>query len=151
MCGCNQLTCINLTLYIKWPHSMKAYYYKIKSKCSYKNLKMWRGPAVINTSISKIPTPLPFLLTVEFDSQLVGGPSQWNTTSGGWTWEGGAAEENISAECRFSHWVTQRRKALATIDTLIWQGTMEWTTVAGRLDWWRFLAVLQELWVEVLL
>lgn len=97
----------------------------------------------MNTSMGKIPTPFLCLLTVEFDAQLIGGPSEGDATGGGWAWEGRAAEEDIGAECRFSHWVDQRRKALATVDTLIWQGTMEWAAAAERLTWWWFLAVLQ--------
>lgn len=84
------------------------------------------------------------LLTMEFDSQLVRGPSEGNTTGGGGAGERGAAEENISTKCRFSYWVAQRREPLAAIDTLVWQGPMEGAAVADRLGWWRFLPVLQK-------
>lgn len=85
------------------------------------------------------------LLTVEFDSQLIGGPPKGDTAGGGWAWEGGAAKQNISAECRFGHRVGQGRKALAdSVDALVWQGTMEWAMAAERLAWWRFLAVLHK-------
>lgn len=40
-------------------------------------------PAVINTSIDKIPTLLLLLLTVELDSQFIGRPSEGNAAGGG--------------------------------------------------------------------
>lgn len=101
----------------------------------------WRPTA---TKYSPSPTPLPLLLTMEFDSKFIGGSSEGNTSSGGWAWERGAAEENISSKCRFSHWVTQGRKALSAIDALIGQGPVEWATAVERLDWWRLLPMLHE-------
>lgn len=56
---------------------------------------------------------------MQFDSQLIGRPSKGHATSGGRTWKGGAAEENVSGESRFRNGVAQGGKALATINALI--------------------------------
>lgn len=58
-------------------------------------------------------------LTMQFDSQLIGRPSEGHATGGGRTWKGGAAEENVSGESRFRNGVAQGGKALATINALI--------------------------------
>lgn len=58
-------------------------------------------------------------LTMQFDSQLIGRPSKGHASSGGRTWKGGAAEENVSGESRFRNGVAQGGKALATINALI--------------------------------
>lgn len=56
---------------------------------------------------------------MQFDSQLIGRPSEGHATGGGRTWKGGAAEENVSGESRFGNGVAQGGKALATINALI--------------------------------
>lgn len=85
---------------------------------------------------------------MKFDTQLIGGSSEGHTTGGRWARQGGAAEENISAQCLLNYRVIDGRKPLATIDALIWQGAVEWSMAVERLPWWWFLPVLEKLEVE---
>lgn len=98
----------------------------------------------VSIAFSAFPTKSVFL-TVEFDTELVGGPSKGHAAGGGRAWEGGAAEEDVGGEHRLSYRVAQRGKALSTVDALVRQSAMERATAAERLARRRFLPVLRRI------
>lgn len=66
------------------------------------------------------------LLTMHLDAQFVGGSAQGGPAGGGRARQGGAAEEHVAGERLFQHRISQWRQALASINTLIREGALQW-------------------------